>query len=241
MRYAVISDIHSNLEALQEVFNDIERQHVDSILCLGDIVGYGANPNECVALLRERAHTIVAGNHDYAAVDLTPIEVFNPYARSATEWTQKNLNATSAEFLRALPLSKQVDGVRLVHATPRDPEQWRYILHPSEAATELAGMEETLCFIGHSHLPGVFERNGRSSRLRSFGPLTLEGAGRYLVNVGSVGQPRDGNPDAAYVVFDTESASVELHRVPYDIATARSKILAAGLPRVLGDRLERGE
>src|SRR5439155_18252596 len=141
------------LEALSEVIADIDRVGVDAILCLGDIVGYGANPNECLTIVRERAQHVVAGNHDYAAVSLTPTGTFNPYAHAATLWTQRVLGSAEADYIRRLPLTIAVDDMRLAHATPLEPEEWRYILHPSEAAGELLRIEASLCFIGHSHLP----------------------------------------------------------------------------------------
>lgn len=241
MRYAIISDIHSNLEALEAVLADIRRVGVDEILCLGDIVGYGANPNECIALVRDCSRATVAGNHDYAAVGLTSTDTFNPYARAATEWTQRVLGQVEGEWLRSLPLTAVVEDMRLAHATPLEPAEWRYILHAADATDELLGIDERACFVGHSHLPAVFERTDGTTRLRGFGRLQLDGPGRYLVNVGSVGQPRDGNNNAGYAVVDSGAASAELRRVPYDISTAQAKILRAGLPRVLADRLERGE
>jgi diadenosine tetraphosphatase ApaH/serine/threonine PP2A family protein phosphatase len=241
MRFAVISDIHSNMEALTAVLRDIEGQHVDQTLCLGDIVGYGASPNECVGMVREVTSRTVIGNHDHAAIGRTSVEWFNPYARRAAEWTRDVLSLEAAAWLGQLPLTDAVEGIRLAHATPLDPEEWRYVLSPIEAAAELLSVEENVCMIGHSHLPGVFERHGETSRLRGFGPLPLDGAGRYLINVGSVGQPRDGNPDAAYTVLDTYERTAELRRVAYDRSAAQKKILDAGLPRILADRLERGE
>ncbi len=241
MRCAIISDIHSNIEALSAVFEDIDRQAVEQVLCLGDIVGYGASPNECVALVRERCSTTVIGNHDHAAIGRTSVELFNPYARRAAEWTRERMTSDVAAWLGELPFTAVVEGVRLAHATPMDPEEWRYVLNPIEAAAELLAVDENACVIGHSHLPGVYERHGETSRLRGFGTLPLDGAGRYLINVGSVGQPRDGNPSSAYAILDTAERSVELRRVPYDIATAQERIIEAGLPRILADRLERGE
>src|ERR1051326_7124238 len=157
MRYAIISDVHSNLEALTAVLDDAAAAGVDAVLCLGDIVGYGANPNQCVDLIARGTKAAVAGNHDHAALGLTDVESFNPYARAAAEWTRRTLGASQAAFLRTLPLTTAVAGVPLVPATPLEPEEWRYVLSAVDAAGELQGLDERLCFIGHSHLPAGFE------------------------------------------------------------------------------------
>lgn len=243
MRYAIVSDIHSNWEALSAVFADIDSAGVDTVLCLGDTIGYGANPNECLDLIRERCTAVVAGNHDWAAIGLTSTEYFNPFARQSAAWTASALRDDHGEYIRGLPLSAVVEDMLLVHSTPIVPEEWRYVLNSMDAAAELAAIDEPIAFIGHSHLPAVFERDQDSARMVPFGDFELDRPGRYLVNVGSVGQPRDRIPAAAYALCTRTPGHVrvELRRIPYDIPRAQSKILDAGLPRILADRLGRGE
>ena len=158
MRYAIVSDIHSNWEALSAVFADIDSIGVDAVLCLGDTIGYGANPNECLDLIRERCSAVIAGNHDWAAIGLTSTEYFNPFARQSASWTAGALRADHGEYIRTLPLSAVVEDMLLVHSTPIVPEEWRYVLNSMDAAAELAAIDEPIAFIGHSHLPAVFER-----------------------------------------------------------------------------------
>ncbi len=243
MRYAIVSDIHSNWEALSAVFADLDAAGADSVLCLGDIIGYGANPNECLDLIRERCSMVIAGNHDWAAIGKTSTEYFNPFARQSANWTAAALRPDLADYVASLPLAATVDDMLLVHATPIGPEEWRYVLNSMDAAAELAAIDEPVAFIGHSHLPAVFERDQETARMVPFGELTLDRPGRYLVNVGSVGQPRDRIAAAAYALVTRTAAGVhvELRRIPYDIPAAQGKILGAGLPRILADRLERGE
>ena len=153
MRYAIVSDIHSNWEALSAVFADIDSLGVDAVLCLGDIIGYGANPNECLDLIRSRCSTVIAGNHDWAAIGKTSTEYFNPFARQSAAWTSAALRPEHADFIAALPLTAVVEDMLLVHATPIVPEEWRYVLNSMDAAAELAAIDEPIAFIGHSHLP----------------------------------------------------------------------------------------
>lgn len=243
MRYAIVSDIHANWEALSAVFADIDAIGVDTVLCLGDIIGYGANPNECLDLIRERCSAVIAGNHDWAAIGKTSTEYFNPFAKHSATWTAAALRPDLADYVRGLPLSEVVEDMLLVHSTPIVPEEWRYVLNSMDAAAELSVIDEPIAFIGHSHLPTVFERDHDTARIVPFGELVLDRSGRYLVNVGSVGQPRDRIVAAAYaMVTRTETAAhVELRRVPYDVELAQRKIIGAGLPHILADRLERGE
>lgn len=240
MRYAVLSDVHGNLEALRAVLDDLDGR-ADAILCLGDVVGYGASPSACVEVLAARAERIVAGNHEHAVADLLDIRWFNAYARAAAEWTRARLDADVRDWLGALPLRVEVEDATLVHASPARPEEWDYLIGAEEGWHAFAAFETRLCFVGHSHLPGWWS-------LGSSGPdhaqgmvhLRLEQGRRYIVNVGSVGQPRDRDPRAAYVVWDTQERSVSSRRVVYDVAGARRKIVESGLPRYLADRLRVG-
>ena len=240
MRYAILSDIHANLEALTAVLTDAA-DVADAVLCLGDIVGYGADPEACVELVGERAQAVVAGNHEYGVGGRMDIGWFNPYARAAAEWTAARLDREHHAWLKSLPLTAEVEDATLVHASPDRPEEWDYLVEPEDGFEAFDAFGTRLCFVGHSHRPAQWS-------LGSSGPehepgasdIPLEVGRRYIVNVGSVGQPRDRDPRAAYAVWDVPARRVVLRRVPYDVTAARRKILAAGLPRLLGDRLTVG-
>lgn len=191
--------------------------------------------------MASRAVTAVAGNHDHAAVGLTDLAWFNPYARAAAEWTAGQLSAAEIRYLEALPLTLELGEATLVHASPRRPGEWEYIISLRDGERAFAHFGTRLGFIGHSHLPGFFALGpGGVSHRPGPGRVRLDPERRYLINVGSVGQPRDRDPRAAYAVYDPDAGEVEIRRVPYDITAARAKILAAGLPRLLGDRLLHG-
>lgn len=229
MRYAVISDIHSNREALSRALDLIDGMQVDEIVCLGDIVGYGADPNECVRLVRERCSLSVLGNHDAAALDPSVAHDFNVVARRAVEWTAAALSPDHADFLRTLPMTAVKDGLRFVHSSPQWPESWEYIMDHHDAGQAFGGFTESICFIGHTHVPGIFTQTGRAKR------VTRDE--RYIINVGSIGQPRDGNPKLSFGIFDTDAWNYEQVRSEYDIQSAAARIYAAGLPEELGNRL----
>lgn len=185
----------------------------------------------------------VAGNHDHAAAGVIGLDWFNSYARRAVEWTVERLTSAQTRYLRHLPLVTQHTGATLVHSSPRDPEEWPYVVSADDGAAAFPAFTTTLCFIGHSHLPAVWtlREDGRVGYRRGVGRVSLETGARYLINVGSVGQPRDGDPLAAYAVWDVEAGSVDIRRVPYDVHEARRRIHGAGLPRLLGDRLLSGQ
>ncbi len=240
MRYAVLSDIHGNLEALEAVLADASEE-ADAVLCLGDVVGYGADPVACVEIVGARAATIVAGNHEHAVAGLLDLEWFNPYARAAAEWTRERLDADHVSYLAALPLTSEVAGATLVHASPRRPEEWDYLISAEDGFDAFAAFSTRLCFVGHSHVPGFWSLGSSGPEyLPGANGVTLEHGRRYLVNVGSVGQPRDRDPRAAYALWDVERGRLGIRRVPYEIERAQRKILAGGLPRLLSDRLARG-
>jgi predicted phosphodiesterase len=241
MKIALISDIHSNLEAFQAVMASIARQQAEKVMFVGDIVGYGANPNECIGLLRSAADCFIAGNHDYAAVDKTDINYFNPYAKDAILWTKEVLTGQNALFLSSLPLTNAIHNFIIVHSTPQHPELCDYVVSFSDAQQCFGNFTQQLCFIGHSHHPGIFmqDRDGRIYEEHQITLKVTEG-NRYIVNIGSVGQPRDGNPLSSYGLYDTETNEYRLIRVEYNIALAQQKILAAGLPRFLAERLSVG-
>jgi diadenosine tetraphosphatase ApaH/serine/threonine PP2A family protein phosphatase len=240
MRYAIISDIHSNLEALEAVLKDIEGQDVDQLLCLGDVVGYGANPNECTQRIRDSVSHIVAGNHDFAAIGKTDISYFNPHAKRAVSWTAKTLNQDHAQYLSQAPYTMIVEDLLLVHATPSDPPAWSYLLSAQMAASEFAAFGEPICLIGHSHQPLAFS-TAEDAQSWSGEKLSCDSGEQYIINVGSVGQPRDGDPRACYAIFDLHEHAIQLRRVTYDVREAQRKILQAGLPPVLAIRLAHGE
>jgi diadenosine tetraphosphatase ApaH/serine/threonine PP2A family protein phosphatase len=240
VQYALVSDIHSNLEALEAVLADIAGQAVDEILCLGDLVGYGADPNECTRRIGDLTSHVVSGNHDSAVVGQTDISHFNPHARRAVAWTAEIIDPEQARYLSRRPFVDRIDDLLLVHATPSEPDAWNYLLTAPAARAEFGSFSESICFIGHSHQPIFFcsdgaVHSGKTDR------LTCDPGLRYIVNIGSVGQPRDGDPRSCYAIYDADRRVVQLRRVAYDIKSAQRKILKAGLPPVLAARLSRGE
>lgn len=242
MRYLVLSDIHSNEEALSAVMARVRRRRFEGVLILGDFVGYGANPNQVVNRLRRvRLKTIaIRGNHDKVVCGLDPGDLFNPVALAAARWTAEALTPRNRRFLEALPLGPlAVDSaLEICHGSPRDEDA--YIFSDRDAYVNFCESEFWTCFFGHSHIPSVFtlERHGiRVEVIEGRTRMTLKRNRRYLVNPGSIGQPRDRNPAAAYAIYDSTKRVVEFDRVPYDAAKAREKILRAGLPAMLGDRL----
>ena len=242
MIWAILSDVHGNLEALQSVAEDFRSEGAQQIAFLGDAVGYGANPNECLSFLKELTDLRVAGNHDYGAVGLTDVTYFNPAARAAIEWTREKLSEENRRVLKDLTLVRRTGNITLVHSTLDDPAEWNYILTIYDAEESFLRLRDRLAFIGHSHRPIILARE-RNGRMRSFGEaeMILEGEIQYIINVGSVGQPRDHNPRAAYALYDDVLRKYRLKRVPYDIQTAQEKILRAGLPPSLAQRLAFGQ
>jgi diadenosine tetraphosphatase ApaH/serine/threonine PP2A family protein phosphatase len=241
MRVAIVSDIHGNLDALETVLADVEARHVDAIGCLGDFVGYGAAPNECIARLRPLIDVAVAGNHDLAACGRIKLGYFNPDAAQAARWTAETLTPEHLEYLRGLPFSVAWRGLRVVHSSPADPGEWHYVFSPGDAAAEMAACAEDVCVIGHSHYPGTFELDGTLVRYTRDERVPLREGRRYLVNVPSVGQPRDGDRRAGYLVYDDQQRLVEHVRLEYDIPAAMQRIRDAGLPPFLAERLQWGE
>ena len=241
MKWAILSDVHGNLEALQAVLEDLDREGVERTVFLGDAVGYGANPNECLGVLRHRMERMVAGNHDWGAVGRTDISDFNEAAAAAIRWTGRQLFPEHRTFLTELPLTHFEREIFLVHGSPYEPEEWHYIFTPSEAAMGFRALVGALAFVGHSHFPMVLTQDEKN-RIRGLrvSEVTLDPERRYIINVGSVGQPRDGDPRAAYGLFDDVSRRYRLKRLPYDWASAQKKILQAGLPPFLARRLSQG-
>jgi diadenosine tetraphosphatase ApaH/serine/threonine PP2A family protein phosphatase len=240
VRYAVLSDVHGNLEALQAVLADAVPR-TDAVLCLGDLVGYGADPVACVEIVAGRAQTITCGNHEHGVAGLLNLDWFNSYARAAAEWTRERLDDDHRTYLAGLPLVAEVGDATLVHASPDRPDEWDYLVTAQDGFDAFSAFATRLCFVGHSHLTGAWSL-GSAGPEHMPGPidLALEPGRRYIVNVGSVGQPRDRDPRAAYAIWDSEQGTVVSRRVAYDVATAAQKIRRGGLPRFLADRLGLG-
>jgi predicted phosphodiesterase len=239
MRFAVISDVHANLEALDRVLEETGREGIETILFLGDIVGYGPDPNKCLELIKERAEINIAGNHDRAAVDLADSRFFNPYAKAAIKWTHEVLIDENRRYISSLPLIQEVhNDILLVHATPREPEKWHYLMTTVDALLNFEFFRNKICFIGHSHVPVIIELTAAGKIVYHSEQVDIREGSRYLVNAGSVGQPRDRNPDAAYAVLHDNT--IEIKRVSYDIVSTKKKMRDTGLPRFLIERLSRG-
>ncbi len=238
MKYAIISDIHSNIEALEACFKVIDAEKPDLVVCLGDIVGYGATPNECIDFVRARAAQVVAGNHDCAAVGTTDTEYFNPDARAAVEWTRAALTAENEAYLRGLPFTAGLPDMLLAHSSPSAPAEWLYIFNLREAMHEFRAFTERVCFVGHSHFPGFFVERAQGHAQQSPPSLVIGPGERALINVGSVGQPRDGDARAAFAFYDDTTGRTEIRRVFYDVERVRGRILAeAALPKSAAERL----
>jgi predicted phosphodiesterase len=241
MRYAVISDIHSNEEAATAVFADIKNSGVDEIICLGDIVGYGASPKVCLDMVREKCSVVIAGNHDHAVIGLTNKEYFNISAKKAVEWTAKKLDKTDLDYMSSLPLLTIKETMYLAHASLHKPGEWGYILDEYDADSSFCKMGDVpIAFIGHSHIPMAFEANKFIQCIGSYSQIKLNTNFHYIINVGSVGQPRDGIWQSAYALYDSDKKEVELRRISYDVKSAQKKILDQGLPEFLAERIEYG-
>jgi predicted phosphodiesterase len=239
MKYAIIADIHGNIDAFQAVLQDAKAQNPTHYVCLGDVVGYNAAPKECLKIVREMNMPCVKGNHDeYCSTD-DPLEGFNPNAAEAVHWTRKQLTAEERDWLRELKYTKMVANFTMVHATLDAPQRWGYVFDKLAAAASFPYQTTPVCFFGHTHVPVAFMRDS-VVRGGTFSKFKVDPSKKYFVNVGAVGQPRDNNPKAAYVIYDIDAATIELRRVDYDIAAAQAKIREAGLPERLAERLEFG-
>lgn len=244
VRIAVISDVHANLYALEAVLREIDREPPDAVWCLGDTVGYGPRPNECCDLVRERADPVLIGNHDLVALGSEEVALaeFNPEAAEASLWTAKQLSEQSRAFLEALEPTAARDGVELFHGSPRDPV-WEYVLTELVAAESFALTEAPLVLVGHTHVATALRWD--SARLEGgVAPEEFEAEldrGRWLLNPGSVGQPRDGDPRAAWLLLDFDARFASFRRVAYPVQDTQSELLEAGLPQALAARLAVGQ
>jgi diadenosine tetraphosphatase ApaH/serine/threonine PP2A family protein phosphatase len=223
MRYAVISDVHANLEALQAVLADIKIQKCTDIVCLGDIVGYGANPRECLGIIRDLHIPVVRGNHDEYVGGDENLEGVSRRAAEAVFWTRKQLGHEDRKWLRELKYLKVVANFSIVHATLDTPQRWGYIFGTFDAAASFAFQGTQVCFFGHTHVPAAFVKDTRI-RLSVAPKIQVEQGAKYFVNLGSVGQPRDGDPRAAYGIYDLAAQTIELRRLAYDVESAQNKI-----------------
>ena len=237
MRCLILSDIHANWVALEAVLADAPS--FDEVWCLGDLVGYGPNPNECIERIQEFECLCLAGNHDWATLGRLDLETFNTDARNANNWTQTQLTSTTREYLAELPTHEQRNGVYLAHASPREPV-WEYILDANLAYVNFTYFDAPVCLVGHTHIPAIFVLDEKVHGCKSLVPPEASirlGNQRMIINPGSVGQPRDGDPRAAYAVLDVDKMVLEFRRVPYAIEITQERMRARGLPRRLVDRL----
>lgn len=239
MKYAIISDVHSNLEALEIALAEIDRQKVDQIICLGDVVGYGANPSECLKKITEEAEELVMGNHDQAIEDIELRDYFNEWAKAAIEWTAKTLSAEEKKQIRKftpIVIDKKSD-VTWSHSSIHEPDEFHYLFQMSDAEPSFKKLETSFGFFGHTHIPSLFSRKSKEARYLPAGEYQLSKGEFYLINPGSVGQPRDRNPKLSFAVFDSDELQLEIIRLDYDNQKAANKIRNAGLPAFLAERL----
>jgi len=241
MRCAILGDIHGNLQALEAVLADAREYGCTEFHCLGDVVGYNANPSECLEIVRNLPGACVLGNHDQAAFGEYSLKGFSSFASVSLEWTRGVLNADQKAWLGSLRLQRQIRKTTLVHATLDSPESWGYVRTDFEAQLSLACQRTPLCFIGHTHVPKSFGQGvGEMLLFENVDGVELPRSPKLLINAGSVGQPRDGDWRAAYMIHDEESGGLWLRRVEYDVESASRAVLAAGLPSKLAERLHKG-
>ena len=246
MKYAILGDIHGNLEALNVVLEYAKSEGVEKYICIGDVVGYNANPHECLEIIRKLDPiAIVKGNHDDYVSNGKETIGFNPMAAKAVEWTRRQLSAEELNYLAALDYKKNIvipgyGRVEIVHATLDNPQGWGYIFDRFSAETCMAYQIFPICFVGHTHVPLMFDKFESNTTGGFYDEIRLEPNHKYLINVGSVGQPRDGNPQAAIAIFDSSEQTVRLKRLDYDMETTQQKILDADLPERLATRLALG-
>ena len=246
MKFALIADIHANLEAFQTVLADIKEQKCTHYACVGDVVGYGPNPQECLQIVRSMGMPVVKGNHDVSCSMDEELDGFNPHAAEAVMWTRNQLTAEERQWLKDLKYFRMVTSFSMVHATLDGPQRWGYVFDKLAAAASFPYQNTPVCFFGHTHVPLAFIREPSATgnsvvKGGTYSKFKVDPTKKYFVNVGSVGQPRDNNPKAAYVVYDLDEATIELRRLDYDIAAVQKKILAAGLPPRLAERLTYGK
>ena len=241
MRYIIFSDLHSNLEALNQFEKEIETIAHDKLVCLGDIVGYGADPNPCIEWVMKNVDFCVAGNHDWGAVNKTSTSYFNLSAYVSSQWTREKLTEENKKFLCSLSLDHEEGGVYWVHASPHKPKAWQYVTSKSGGELHFKSFDAGICFVGHTHKPVILEQTPDGEVKDYVSDMwNIKPENRYIINVGSLGQPRDGNPDAAFMVYDSEERTVGIHRFEYDLSSTQHKIRENSLPSDSAERLAQG-
>lgn len=240
--FAILGDIHANIEALEAVIEDARREGVTNFLCVGDVVGYNASPAECIRVIRDELNApCVQGNHDHYISNMNVrLEDFSPHAALAVKWTRAQLGPEDMDWLATLPLQKPVMGMTLVHATLDMPQNWGYVFDNLQADANFEWQRTPICFHGHTHVPIVYEKTNVGVMHLPAEDMTIRLGQRLFINVGSVGQPRDGDPRASYAIYTPSTRVLKFRRVAYDIESAQAKIRKAGLPERLADRLSVG-
>lgn len=240
MRYGIFSDIHSNLEALNAALEAYKKENIERYLCVGDIISYGADPSPCIKIVRELKVVIVAGNHEWGVCDKIGLENFTDIAQEALVWTKAVLKEHERDFLSGLPLTYEEENFILVHGSLNHPADFNYLENMEEADMGFTQLKKQVCFVGHTHRPGVFVERDKELFYKPLKALVLEDNKKYIVNVGSIGQPRDRDCRASLVVYDSDAKIIELKRVEYDFKRTQEKILKSGLPEFLALRLAEG-
>lgn len=243
MKIAILSDIHGNLEALESVLIEISRRKIDKIICLGDLIDYGPNPNEVIEITKRECDIIVMGNHDYAVIDESITKNFSPVARSSMIWTLNVLEEENKIFISSLKLEENFKDIYIVHACPKYPLDWTYILNVNDAKIYFQYVDNFITLIGHTHIPAIYKKKFSYVEHiipNPFEKYHLDENYQYMLNPGSVGQPRDGDYRASFAILDLENLTFEIIKVDYDIRKTKKKILESDLPQILAYRLESG-
>lgn len=241
MKYAFFSDVHANLEALKAVILDFRSENIDRIFFLGDVVGYGPNPNECVELIEQVSEIKLMGNHDYAALGLMETDYFNQYAAESMSWTKSSLSKKTIEIMSDFELTAELDDLIIVHSSPKEPELWHYILDMEDVEENFKFFEQRICLVGHTHRPFIVSRNDEGSCTISHKQEEkIAENRRYLINIGSVGQPRDGDPRSCYLIYDSADKIIRFKRVAYDFNATQKLMASLGMSEYLIDRLAVG-
>ena len=241
MRYGFFSDVHANLEALQACVIDFKTEKIDKLFFLGDAVGYGPNPDECVKLIDDISVANLMGNHDYAALGLMETDYFNQYAAESVGWTKTSLSEKAIEIMSDFGLTYEIDDILLVHSSPRDPENWHYILDMEDAEENFNFFKQKICLVGHTHRPYIVsKKDSEPAELAKETEEVILKDRRYLINIGSLGQPRDGDPRCCYLIYDTKTQKVSFKRVAYNVKNTQKVMAQVGLPEYLIDRLAVG-
>lgn len=247
MRYAILSDIHANLEAFRTAVEYLESENIDRYIFLGDIIGYGANPNECLEIIKNSyKYYGILGNHDAIMINKHTLSYYNPYARKCLDWTKSVLSPQNRQFLQSLPMTRIVDDIQIVHGSPVNPDAWEYMADIDDVRENLDYINHSIFFFGHTHKPAFYIYDIETDILtephdiNSVDILSLDKY-RYIVNVGSIGQPRDGNPMTSFGIYDTNQQQIKVIRLEYDTRTACQKILNAGLPSIIAQRILTGQ